>query len=190
MSKNIEVEIRADLTSKEYERILESFMNPKLYFQTNYYLDDLSLSFSSENNGLRIREKDKKYELTLKIKTGENYIEINQEIPAKAKENIAKPGFFPSGEVKKYLETNELINPNNLYIRCSLKTTRCDYEYKGTVISLDKNEYFDIVDYNIECESINNDNVESVLKDFLSSFNIELKKSQYTKLQKAILQLK
>lgn len=190
MSKNIEIEIRAILTKDEYEKVLSSLSNYTSYSQTNYYLDDSKLSFSNNYHGLRIREKDHKYELTLKQKINNDYLEINQEITAKIKENMVNPGYFPSGEVFDYLTKNNLIDPKNIYIVCKLKTTRIDINYEGTIISLDKNEYFDITDYNIECESINNNEVEKTLTIFLSKFGIQLKKSPITKLEKALSKLK
>lgn len=190
MSKNIEVEIRCDLSEKDYEIVRKDFSNTKTYTQTNYYLDTKELSFSCENHGLRIREKNGKFELTLKSKINDNYLEINQEITAKTKEILVNPGYFPSGEVKDYLLKNTTIDPNKLSIICSLKTTRLDIPFECTIISLDKNEYFNVVDYNIECESINNNDVENTLNKFLSKYNIKIKKSPYTKLQKALLQLK
>lgn len=190
MSKNIEIEIRADLSEEEYNLILSSYKNEKSYSQTNYYLDDSNLSFSSENYGLRIREKNEKFELTLKEKINDDFLEINQEISSETKENMANPGYFPSGEVANYISNKNLIDTKKLFIVCSLKTTRLDIKYNGSTISLDKNEYCGIKDFNIECEADTNKDVENILKSFLSKYKIKLKKSPYTKLQKALLKIK
>lgn len=190
MSKNIEIEVRANLDKEEYDKILSSFNKDKTYTQTNYYIDNKSCSFSSEKYGLRIRNKNGNFELTLKEKSGDDYIEINQEITVKVKENMVNPGYFPSGEVKDYLLKCNVTNIDDLYIVCELKTTRIDIKFNDTIISLDKNEYLGIIDYNIECESIGNNNVEHELIKFLKTFDIEYKKSSLTKLQKALLVLK
>lgn len=176
MSKNIEIEIRANLTKEEYELIVHHFSNLTSYSQINYYIDDSKFSFSNNNHGLRIREKEGKFELTLKNKINDNYLEINQKITEKDKENLRKPGYFPRGEIYDFLVNELSINPLNLYIICELKTTRLDIEYKGTTISLDKNEYLGEIDYDIECEANKNSDVKDTLIKFLSSFNIQLKK--------------
>lgn len=190
MSKNIEIEIRANLTKEEYELIVHHFSNLTGYSQINYYIDDSKFSFSNNNHGLRIREKEGKFELTLKNKINDNYLEINQKITEKDKENLTKPGYFPHGEIYDFLVNELSINPLNLYIICELKTTRLDIEYKGTTISLDKNEYLGEIDYDIECEANKNSDVKDTLIKFLSSFNIKLKKRADTKLERALFKLK
>ena len=186
MSTNLEIELKSKLTKEEYEKLLNRFKNQKIYSQNNYYIDNKTLKISKSDCGLRVREKDGQFELTLKVPAKEGKVEINQQISNNLFEKLAKVKLFPDGEVKDYLEEKLGIKTSELSILGELKTERLDIHYCGALISIDKSIYNNITDYEIEIEDISLKEASKHLKQFLRENEIEYKKSPDTKLKRFI----
>lgn len=190
MSTNLEIEFKADLLKEDYESLLSNFDKSKIYRQVNYYIDDNKLSIRDAKCGLRVREKDNEFELTLKVTEKVGKTEINQQISDKMFENLAKSNYFPDGEVKQYLEEKLGIDTTAIHILGELVTDRLDINYKSSLISIDKSEYNSITDYEIECEDSSMENSQVNLLEFLAKYNIEYKKSHGGKLKRFLTTLK
>ena len=186
MSTNLEIEVKSKLTKEDYEKLLARFSNAKIYCQNNYYIDNKSLQICKSDCGLRIREKDSKFELPLKVPAKEGKIEINRQISNILFEKLAKSHLFPNGEVKDYLETKLGIKTNELSILGELKTERLDIAYLGALISIDKSYYNNVIDYEIEIEDKSLIEASKHLQQFLLENSIEYKKSPDTKLKRFI----
>lgn len=186
MSINLEIETKAKLTKKEYESILLCFPKLKKYSQTNYYFDTSSFDIVKGKCGLRVREKNSKYELTIKVEQNEGRLEINQEIDKKEFDLILKSAVFPGGKVKEYIEKKLLINTAILHNFATITTNRIDLNYKDSLISIDETIYQNSVDYEIECEAQNLADSLNYLKEFLSKYNIKFIEQKKTKLERAI----
>ncbi len=61
---------------------------------------------------------------------------------------------------------------------------RLDIDYKNTLISIDKSEYLDNVDYEIECEATSLNKAQNALKEFLNNKNIPFRRNTLTKLKR------
>lgn len=187
MPTNLEIETKAMIDEREYNYILSLYSN-KSYIQTNYYIDDKEFSLSKQY-GLRIRFKNNQYELTLKISAEEGKIEINQNITENDFLNYKNNHIFPIGEVENKL--NELnIDINSLFIFGEMTTTRTDIKYNGSLISVDKSVYCNVVDYEVECESTSLIKANNDLKTFLKEKDVDFKINHLTKLARLINAIK
>lgn len=183
MSEHIEIEAKMLLSELEYNQIIDSLnLNklPKIH-QTNNYIDTPSLYFKKSKFSLRVREKDNELELTLKTHLKEGLLETNQ-IISKEEFNLFKnQGIFPIGEVKDIL-LNLSINLNELLIITSLSTERIEFIEDNNVISIDKNKYSGIIDYELEVESTSMENAKLVILDVLKRSSIS--KTEFNKISK------
>ena len=190
MSTNLEIESKAILTKEEYDRLVSNFDHSKIYRQSNYYIDSKELIIRKKDCGLRVREKDGGFELTLKVPAKEGKIEINQQIHNISFNNLCKNGIFPNGEVSKYLKEKLGIEVSSLYVLGELITDRIDVDFKGSLISIDKSMYNSITDYEVECEDDSMKKAIRHLKEFLTQFDIKYKKSPGGKLKRFLETLK
>lgn len=186
MGREIEIEIKSLITKDEYDVIINHFLNydKSSYIQINYYIDTSAFSLMKLLDGLRIRKK-KEYELTYKTPLKEGLLEINQIINEKDFLNFKNNNIFPNGEVKEYI-LNKNINPNDLKILSTLSTFRIDIKYKNGLLSIDKNEYNNNIDYEIEYECDKYLIGLNIIKDLFKELNINFKENKKSKLVRAM----
>ena len=184
MSTNLEIEFKSDITKEEYESLISKFDAKKIYRQTNYYIDSDSLIIRVKKCGLRIRETNGDFELTLKVPALEGKLEINQQISNKMFENLASRDDFPEGEVKLFLEEKLEVKSSDLHILGKLVTDRLDVRYKTSLISIDKSKYNGFTDYEVEAEDESLDAAQNNLLKFLNQNDVKYKKSSGTKLKR------
>ena len=190
MSTNLEIEFKSKLLEEEYNSLLLKYSNQKSYSQTNYYIDDKNQSIISKKCGLRIREKNGCFELTLKVPSNKGKIEINQQISNEIFKNLLNCNVFPIGEVKDFLTNNLKVKTDNLYVLGKLVTMRLDLNYKTSLISIDKSSYNSKIDYEIECEDTSITSAKNNLLDFLKENKIAFKQSSGNKLDRFLKTLK
>ena len=75
MNTNKEIEYKILLDEKTFSNILSAYPDHKSYTQINYYLTSKELQ--EKKYALRVREKEGRYELTLKIPQGFAKMEYN-----------------------------------------------------------------------------------------------------------------
>lgn len=136
-----EFEKKMLLTQDEYDYLMETFvydspLAPKpIVKQINYYFDTDDLSMHRQNTTCRIRFKDGEYSGTMKIHSAEG--EGSKEIPIEVRNGLYDNSFTGMG----------------LKLLGALTTYRCvilkDLHLEAV---LDKNEYLDTVDYELEIE--------------------------------------
>ena len=159
------------LTEQEYLNIVSYYLKlyPNHHFlqNTNYYLD-------------RIRTiNDVKAELTLKIKGNNGDEEINDDISYKEMQVLLKERVFPNGNVKRYLLT--LSYPLTSYENiATLYNRRLEIKHDHHLLVIDKNEYSNIIDYNLEIEAESDINqAKKVLSDYINKFALSLTNQKY-----------
>lgn len=182
MSKNLEIETKALISKTDYENVIRNYKNAKSYCQTNYYISSNEMRQKVDTYGLRVRRKNKKYQLTLKVRENIGKTEINQQILQKAFTKLKYFNVFPDGEVAEYLTQNHICDINNLAIIGKMKTTRTDIKFLSSLISIDKSKYNHKVDYEIECEDDDFDTACKNLEDFANQNKLKIQKSELTKL--------
>lgn len=181
MSTNVEIETKAIIAEKDYLFLINKYKR-KSYVQLNYYIDSSDKPINS-NYGIRIRYKDKQYELTLKENFKVGKLETNQIINRDVFDAFVKKNSFPLGEVKNRL-TKLNVEVDKLRIIGQLKTTRTDIKYKASLISIDKNEYNLQTDYEVEAESVTLIEANKNIVEFLSINNIKFIENKKSKLER------
>ncbi len=181
MSTNLEIETKAIITEKDYHFLTNKYQEQS-YIQINYYIDSVIKPIDTKY-GLRIRYKANRYELTLKEDFEDAKLETNQIITEDTFNNFLKKHSFPIGEVKNKL-IRLIIDVNELRIIGELKTTRTDIRYKSSLISIDKNEYNSLIDYEVEAEDKTIEKANKNIVEFLSLNNIKFKENKITKLER------
>lgn len=136
----IEKEKKVLLTQKEYSCLLEHFgTKENMIKQSNYYFDTYNLSMNKRNITCRIRFKDGKYKATIKKHT-----------------IAAEDNYETDIEVRNGIHDNVFIDLG-LEMQGELITERCVLiESDHYTVFLDRNEYQNCVDYELEIEYTSN----------------------------------
>ena len=173
MASNIEIEAKVLLNEKEYIQVIEKLQLDKYrkIKQTNYYIDTTKFDIRKNGFALRVREKNQEFELTLKTPLSEGLLEKNERISWRDFEELQYKNIFPEGGIKKFLAILG-IDVNDLKIITSLSTERIDVEYPNMKLDVDKNQYGDNIDYEIEVESTSLSGAKESLKKILNECGI------------------
>ena len=185
MSDLIEIEAKALITKEDYEKLASLFKENKSYIQINYYIDTKNCDLRKKGLSLRVRFKDKKFEMTVKVPRVEGHIEKNVYITEDEFEGINGQTSFPENEIKKYIE-EEGIDTSALYIKTVLTTKRIDAEYEGGELAIDLNTYSGITDYEVELEHKDMATAEMYLRKLFEENNIPLKFNKKSKIRRAL----
>lgn len=146
MYTNLEIEFKSGLTTEEYEKLIKKYdLENKTFIQTNYYFDTENLDLIKNQIILRIREKDYNIKLSSKTKTTEGALERHIILEKEKAFEMIKNGF----------DASIIGIEHNVKLVASLQTQRTKMPYKTGVIFLDKNTYYDTVDYEVEFEAKN-----------------------------------
>ena len=153
MSSQIEIEYKILITKDIYQSLYDHHQSKIIdtYTQVNYYLTHPL--FDQKKYMLRIRHKKEQYELTLKqpMQVG-NY---ETTIPLSSQEVKAIMQKQPiDNAIFTYLKGLSIV-PSDLCTNLILRTHRVDIAHRYGILSLDKNEYSNIIDYELEFE-VNN----------------------------------
>ena len=136
----IEKEKKVLLSQKEYSCLLEHFGTGKpIIEQTNYYFDTDDLSMNERNITCRIRFKDGKYKATVKKHT-----------------IAAEDSYETDIEVRDGIHDNVFMD-FGLQMQGELITERCVLiESDHYTVFLDRNQYQNCIDYELEIEYASN----------------------------------
>ncbi len=184
MSNAIEIEARALVSKADYDKLTSLYRGFGAYTQTNYYIDDDKGTLRKEGIGLRIREKNGLYEMTLKTPLSQGLLEKNCVWTKGMFDAFQRGGPFPEGDIKRFLTMLD-IDTSALRIKTALTTKRIDVPYEGGKLSIDENHYSGLTDYEIELEYNNEQDAEAKLKDLLERNGIAFALSKKTKVTRA-----
>ena len=185
MSDSIEIEAKALISKEDYEKLASLFKEKKSYVQINYYIDTKNSDLRKKGLALRVRFKDTKFEMTVKVPRVEGHIEKNVYISEDEFEGINGGTSFPNNEIKKYLE-DEGIDTSTLYIKTVLSTRRIDAEYEGGELAIDMNHYSGVTDYEVELEHKDMATAERYLKKLFDENGIPFKINKKSKVRRAL----
>lgn len=185
MSDLIEIEAKALINKEDYEKLASLFADKKSYVQINYYIDNKNSDIRKKGLALRVRFKDTKFEMTVKVPRVEGHIEKNVYISEDEFEGINGETSFPDNEIKKYLEEAG-IDTSTLYIKTVLTTKRIDVEYEGGELAIDMNKYSGITDYEVELEHKDMATALKYLKQLFGENGIPFKPNKKSKVRRAL----
>ena len=168
----VEKEYKMMLKDQQFNTIVNGLNFDRINVQINHY-------YSCPNNmGMRIRELNGHYFFTLKHFVNNEVREYEWEI-----EDLS----LNDSKIKKLF--NEL-NIDSYHYLGELKTTRYLKYYELGELCLDKNEYLDTCDYELEYElkDAKTDDFQTLVK-ILAQFNLEFKTNKITKYKRFINRL-
>ncbi|HOJ44452.1 MAG TPA: CYTH domain-containing protein [Bacilli bacterium] len=187
MSTNVEIEAKILVSEDEFHKVCRFLgIDESIAIkQCNYYIDTPSSQLRRYGFGLRIRERVDTYTLTLKSPLAEGTLEKNQTISKSSYLKLVKDNVFPDGTVKHFLVT--LGFPvEDLRIITKLTTYRIDTTFLDRNLALDKNEYADIIDYEIESEQSAISLALETLKTLCEKADIEYRPNSISKHARAL----
>ena len=185
MSNAIEIEAKALVSQDDYRKLAKLFPDSPRYTQTNHYIDSDTRILNKEGIALRIREKNGQYELTLKTPLSQGLLEKNCVITKQQFDDFKEKGIFPKGDTSRFLTMLD-IDIATLKILTSLTTDRIDVEYKGGLLSIDRNCYSGKTDYEVEFEYNNLGGAKKVLSDLFEENEIAYTFTKASKTRRAM----
>lgn len=168
MTKNIEIEFKTSISVEKYQELLQLFnLENNIFKQTNHYFDTDDFNLNKEKIVLRIRQKhENHYKVTLKSQSEKGAFESHVLLNKTQAEDMIKHGF----NTKDFFEDLDYF----VTFKASLDNYRVSTPYKGGTLFLDRCEYCNIVDYEIEYEVCNYDEGEKIFKQFVINHQIEV----------------
>ncbi len=175
MAKDVTIEFKTLLTKTEYDRIYNLYKEYPGNLQTNYYFDTKRFTLKASDAVLRIKRRDNLV-LTFERKKGYNLQRIDEDITEEQFTALVEQGIIPSEKIAE--EVNDIIKGQNIINFMNLSTYRISFPYKKGRLSLDKCEYVDTTDYELEYEANNREKGKLEFVEIIKEFNIAYKKSQ------------
>lgn len=186
MNNKTEAEFKSLITKEEYERLLNLFEGSKSDFQTNHYFDTTRFSLKALDASVRVRERED-FSLTYKRKKGYN-IDVRTVLIDKEKfEEIKNTGVINIPEIQEELQ--KLIKDQKLVNFLSLSTFRTYLPYSNGILNIDKSEYLDTIDYEIEYSAKSYHQGKEEFIKLINDLKISYKKSD-KKIKRAYNRLK
>lgn len=151
MTVQKEIEFKNLLTSEEFNRLCNEFgiADRDFHLQTNTYFDTVDYQLSAAFKAFRLRVIGERNELTLK-EPGENIhtmIETTHLIS-----EIERDKILNNGEIKTEIYIEFQLLPEILFPFGTLRTIRAEIAYKDGLLVLDRSEYLNRIDFEVEYE--------------------------------------
>ncbi len=142
----IETELKAMLSYEQYEKLNSMFTWDSIVSQTNHYYTDKSGKLKKHGITFRVRTIDDKSVIQVKKHTNSN-----------SPLQICEESEFSIDSIPQNFSENEIEEMTGVKVSTSyigdLTTLRNSYMYSdGVEVCLDKNDYLDCTDYEIEIE--------------------------------------
>lgn len=179
---NVEIEFKTSISKEKYLELLKHFdLEDNIFKQTNYYFDTNELELNNKQMVLRIRQKDNRFKVTLKNQSGNNSFENHVLLKEQQAKQMIKEGF----------NTKDFFDEIDYFVtfKSSLDNYRVSTPYKEGVLFLDKCDYSDVVEFEVEYEVAEYDTGKKIFDDFLAENNIEFVKTK-RKSQRALSKIK
>lgn len=168
---NMEIEFKTSIEKDKYLELLELFnLEDNIYKQTNFYFDTDNLTLSNNKTVLRIRKRGGRYKVTLKRQSDVGAFENHVFITEEQATDMIKNGF----NSKLFFDDIDY----DVKFLASLDNYRASVPYLDGTLFLDKCDYHNIVDYEVEYEYYNFNEGEKIFKDLLDEHNIKYIKTK------------
>jgi len=168
------------ITSENYEKIVSQFNLFKYDIQTNYYYDTDIFILKESNCSLRVRQQNDKYVLLFRRKRKyDKFDDYQEEITKEIFETLNQTQVLPDISIKKEIQSMTKLYQLVNYL--SIKTTRIRAKYKECLIFIDKTEYLDCIDYEIELHSegrTSQTETDAIFNRLLKKYSITYKTAQ------------
>jgi uncharacterized protein YjbK len=156
--RNLEQELKLQLTQREYN-ILQGVAKVEPVEQINYYFAPKHCNLSVM---LRLRQKGNTFIACFKQRiTHSNGVMVSDEKECEIDYNYAQTLIERGITVEEIATFFKVDVAEDFYCIGKLTTYRTKFVLDEWTLELDKNSYFDITDYELECESTQ---IESLMK--------------------------
>ena len=161
------------MKEKNYYKLLKDFKLKEIdaIIQHNHYFETPMFSLKEKKSGLRIREIENTFTLTLKQPLKVGKLETHQSLSDVEWKLAKEKGKLPDGDVMNQLIQLE-VPVNQLTYQGTLTTSRIEIDYDGGVLCFDKSSYFDQVDYELEFEGKSEEHAQATLSKILSKYEL------------------
>jgi uncharacterized protein YjbK len=189
MATNIEIEAKALINEQEYNNLIEALKDSDftVFDQTNYYVETKNFDLKKLGLGLRVRDINGKYVLTLKAPMSEGLLEKEETISEDQFQLFEKKNIFPECSLKDFIIMLG-FEIKKLKILAKLRTHRTQVELDDGkhILCVDKNEYNNLVDYELELEGNSLGKAKTRLEQFCIEHEIEYKDNPRSKQTRAL----
>lgn len=151
MTQEVEIEFKSMLTKEEYVALLNAYAaNDLIKWQANDYFDTPRFELRDRGAALRIREKKHGQVLTLKQPHDVGLLETHATITEREATDLFQYGIVHAPTMIEALKPFDLSGALEHLGR--LETHRAEIETKDGLVVLDRSDYLDTTDYEIEFE--------------------------------------
>ena len=177
--KHIEYEERVMIKESDYVKVIDDLKEEgktmRHFLIENIYLDNSDSFIYKTKNMLRIRTINNQYkELTLKIKNEDNStVEINETLEKHHEIDKHLPG-----SLNDYKEVTRLV------------TERIEVQYKDYLFVIDKNKYHNVIDYDLEVETNNQQKAVEIIKKYCEKYHLQYDPHYHSKSHRAMSLIK
>ena len=186
MATSIEIEAKALLTKKDYNKVLKHFKLDVVdcYIQKNYYIDTENKDLRKLGLSLRVRRLNG-YVISFKLPMAEGLLEKTQTLSREQFEDFETHGKFPEGDISDFIESL-YISPSDLKIIATLTTLRIEQEYEDLTLAIDENRYGELQDCELEMEATSMKKAQYLLKKVCEEVGIDYKENLVSKQKRAM----
>lgn len=189
MATNIEIEAKVLVNDKDYKKLIKGLSAniSREYHQMNYFIETDNYDLRKSGIGLRIRNVNGEYIMTLKAPMSEGLLEKHSTVTLQEYRDFATKQIFPENDICEFVRMLG-FDPKGLKIVTSLSTYRVETNYgkEDYLFSIDKNDYNGIVDYELEMSGNNLQKAEEQLKQICDEFGVEYKLNLKSKTTRAL----
>ncbi|QXE02732.1 CYTH domain-containing protein [Terribacillus sp. DMT04] len=178
MPQEVEIEFKNLLTKAEFDTlytILKMEKEPEIQ-QVNHYFETKDFQLKQHGAALRIREKNGEYQSTLKQPYEDGLLETHDTLTAEQANAWIQGEITLGPEIRKQIQELGVCTEELAY-GGRLKTIRRETAYYDTTVVLDRSEYGDTVDYELELEANTFAHGQSVFQSILVDYDITKRKT-------------
>ncbi|MBO4856297.1 MAG: CYTH domain-containing protein [Bacilli bacterium] len=176
--EHIEYEERVMINENDYKKViddlLENGFNCDCFTIENIYFDNDE--FFIDKNGMMLRIRNTStgiHELTLKVRQKEGVLEINETL-----ENHPQIDAALNNKFKEFKEIIKLV------------TKRIEISIDDYLLVIDKNEYLDVIDYDIEIEANTQQRAKEVMFKLCDKYKLRYDENYKVKSARAFERFK
>ena len=189
MATSIEIEAKVLITRPEYTRLLNGLRAnvTREFYQMNYFIETENFDLRKSGIGLRIRNVNGEYIMTLKAPMSEGLLEKHCTVSLQEYNDFKTKKIFPDNDISEFIKMLG-FDPTVLSIVATLDTYRVETNYgkEDYLFSIDKNEYNGLIDYELEMAGNNLQTAESQLKSICEEFGIKYVRNLKSKTTRAL----
>jgi uncharacterized protein YjbK len=168
---NIEIEFKTAVDKEKYLKMLHHFnLQDNIFLQTNYYFDTKDLELNKNDIVLRIRKKGDRFKVTLKKQGEKGAFENHVFLTKEQAEEMIKNGF----NTKDYFKDLDY----DVTFKASLDNYRVSTPYLNGKLFLDRCDYHEKTEYEIEFEVDNYEEGEIEFFELLKQFDVTFVKTK------------